>query len=34
VGLNEFGLSAPGDVLMEHFGFTADNIYNRAKALI
>jgi len=34
VGLDEFGLSAPGDVLMEHFGFTADNIYLRAKALI
>ena len=34
VGLDEFGLSAPGNVLMEHFGFTADNIYNRAKALI
>lgn len=34
VGLDEFGLSAPGGVLMEHFGFTADNVYKRAKALI
>jgi transketolase len=34
VGLDEFGLSAPGNVLMEHFGFTADNVFKRAKALI
>ena len=34
IGLDEFGLSAPGDVLMEHYGFTADNIIKRAKALL
>ena len=34
VGIDEFGASAPGDVLMKHFGFTADNIIKRAQALI
>lgn len=34
IGLDEFGLSAPGDVLMEHYGFTIDNIIKRAKALL
>ena len=34
IGLDEFGLSAPGDVLMEHNGFTIDNIIKRAKALL
>ncbi len=34
IGLDEFGLSAPGGVLMEHYGFTADNIIKRAKALL
>ena len=34
VGIDQFGLSAPGDVLMKHFGFTAENIVKRAKALI
>jgi transketolase len=26
VGLSRFGESAPGDLLMKHFGFTADNV--------
>ena len=29
-----FGASAPGGVLAEKFGFTADNVYNTAKKLI
>lgn len=31
---NDFGASAPGNVLAEKFGFTADNVYNKAKALL
>ncbi|MEM8845256.1 MAG: transketolase, partial [Pseudomonadota bacterium] len=34
VGIDQFGASAPGDVLMKHFGFTAENIINRAQALL
>ncbi|MBI2819091.1 MAG: transketolase [Acidobacteria bacterium] len=33
-GLNEFGASAPGGLLMEKFGFTAANIVARASALL
>lgn len=31
IGLDRFGESAPGGVLMEHFGFTADNVVAVAK---
>lgn len=31
---DDFGASAPGNVLAEKFGFTAENIYNNAKALL
>ena len=34
VGIDQFGASAPGNVLMEHFGFTTNNIVERARALI
>lgn len=34
VGIDHFGASAPGGTLMEKFGFTADNIVARAKALL
>ncbi len=34
VTLDRFGASAPGDVLFEEFGFTSDNVYARAKALL
>ncbi len=34
IGRDDFGLSAPGNILFEEFGFTAENIVNRAKALI
>ena len=32
--LDRFGASAPGDVLYQEFGFTADNVHARAKALL
>ena len=32
VGMNSFGESAPGPVLMEHFGFTAENIVATVKS--
>ncbi len=31
IGLENFGMSAPGDVLMEHFGFTGERIARRIK---
>jgi transketolase len=34
VTLDRFGASAPGDVLFQEFGFTSDNVYARAKALL
>ena len=33
VGMQSFGESAPGAVLMEHFGFTAENIIASVKSL-
>ena len=34
VGIDRFGASAPGNLLMQHFGFTAENIIQRARALL
>ncbi len=34
VGMTTFGESAPGAVLMEHFGFTTENVVTKAKALL
>jgi transketolase len=34
LGIDHFGASAPGKVVLEKFGFTADNIYREAKALL
>ncbi len=34
LGINTFGASAPGDVMMREYGFTVENICNRALALI
>ncbi|MFK8018822.1 MAG: transketolase [Pseudomonadales bacterium] len=34
VSINRFGESAPGDVLMQEFGFTSDNVVKQAKALL
>jgi transketolase len=33
VGIDRFGESAPGDLLMKHFGFTVENVVAAAKAL-
>ncbi len=34
IGMSTFGESAPGGVLMEHFGFTVDNVVNVANELL
>ena len=34
LGIDHFGASAPGAVVLEKFGFTADNVAARARALI
>jgi len=34
VGINTFGESAPGGVLMEHFGFTVDNVVKTVKSAL
>ncbi len=34
LGIDHFGASAPADTLLEKFGFTADNVVKRAKALL
>jgi len=34
VGLDHFGGSAPADILFREFGFTAENVTNRARALL
>lgn len=34
LGMTTFGESAPGGVLMEHFGFTTGNVVKKAKALL
>ncbi len=34
LGIDHFGASAPADKLLEEFGFTADNVVKRAKALL
>ena len=34
IGMTRFGESAPGDLLMKHFGFTADNVASTVKGLL
>lgn len=34
IGIDRFGASAPGNVCMEKFGFTVDNVVAKAKALL
>jgi transketolase len=34
VGINTFGESAPGPVVMEHFGFTVENVVKTVKAVV
>ena len=34
VGIDRYGASAPGEVLMEQFGFTAENVASRVRQLL
>ncbi len=34
IGINRFGASAPGEVVMREFGFTAENIVDHARQLL
>ncbi|MCX6363728.1 MAG: transketolase, partial [Actinobacteria bacterium] len=34
IGLDHYGASAPAGILFAQFGFTVDNVYDRAKALL
>lgn len=34
LAIDEFGASAPGEVLMREYGFTVENVVNRVKALL
>jgi transketolase len=34
IGIDRFGASSPGDVALEKFGYTVDNVVDRAKALL
>jgi len=34
IGIDQYGSSAPGNVVMEKFGFTVDNVLAKAKALL
>lgn len=34
IGIDQFGTSAPGDMCLEKFGFTADNVVTKAKQLL
>jgi transketolase len=34
IGIDRYGASASGDVAMEKFGFTADHVVERARALL
>ncbi len=34
IGINRFGASAPGDTVMEKFGFTADHVVNKAMEIL
>jgi len=34
LGVDRFGASAPGDVVMREYGFTVENVCKRALALL
>jgi len=34
IGINGFGASAPGKVVMREYGFTVDAVCQRARALV
>jgi transketolase len=34
IGVDTFGASAPGPIVMDHYGFTVDNICSRTRHLL
>jgi transketolase len=34
LGVNRYGASAPGELVLEKYGFTVDNVIAKAKALL
>jgi transketolase len=34
IGVDRFGASAPGKVMMREYGFTVDHVYERAMKLV
>ena len=34
IGIEKFGESAPGDEVMKEYGFTVENVVEKAKALL
>jgi transketolase len=34
LGINRFGASAPGDVMMEKYGFTVENLVAKVKSVL
>jgi transketolase len=34
IGMESFGASAPGDVLLDHFGFTANNVIKTIRTMV
>ena len=34
IGVDRFGASAPGEIVLEKFGFTTENVINKAKELL
>jgi transketolase len=34
ISINRFGASAPGNTIMENFGFTADHLVNKAMEIL
>jgi len=34
IGVNRFGASAPGELVMEKFGFSVENIIDKARKLL
>jgi len=34
IGIDGFGASAPGETVLREYGFTVDNVYARARALL
>ena len=34
IGVDTFGASAPGDIIMKEFGFTVENVVSTAKSVL